>query len=63
MIIKTISDKCNMTHKHYNKQPTQMSERRVNFGIDRCSHFLNALDRNKNDRLIRKYSHLRANIK
>ena len=60
MIIKTIGDKCNMTHKHYITQPIQMIERRVNFVIDRRSQLINALDRTKNHLLIRKFSHIRA---
>ena len=61
MIIKTTNDKCNMTHKHYINQPIQMIERRLNFVIDSCPQLINALDRNKNHCLIRKYSHIRAN--
>ena len=60
MIIKTIDDKFNMTHKHYYNQPMQMIERRLNFVIDRRPQLINAIDRTKNYPLIRKYSHIRA---
>ena len=58
MIIKTTSDKCNMTHKHYSNQPMQMIERRLNFNFFRRPQLINALDRGKNHPLIRKYSHI-----
>ena len=54
MIIKTIGDKCNMTHKHYINQPMQMIERRLNFVIHRHPQLINPLDRTKNHPLIRK---------
>ena len=56
MNIKTTSDKCNMTQKHYINQPMQMIKRRMIFAIDRCPQLINALDRTKNYPSIRKYS-------
>ena len=61
MIIKTISDECNITYKPYIGQPMQMVERRLNFVIDRRPQLINALDRSKNHPLIRKYSHIPFN--
>ena len=60
MIIKTNSDNCNMTHKHYINQLMQMIERRLNFVFDRRLQVINALDCNKNHPLIRKFCHIRA---
>ena len=60
MIIKTISDNCNITYKHYINQPMQMIERRLNFVIGRSPQLINVLDRSKNHPLIRKSSHIRA---
>ena len=60
MIIKTISDKYNITYKYYNVEPMQMIESGSNFVIDRNPQLLNVLDRSKNHPLIRKFSHIRA---
>ena len=53
MIINTISCLCNMTYKYYLNNPMSMLERRINFINSK-----NALNRNKNHPLIRKYNHL-----
>ena len=60
MIIKTIGDKRNMTHKHYINQHMQMIERRLKFVIDRHPQLLNAINGTKNHPLIRKKSRIRA---
>ena len=60
-IIKTISDECNITYKHYIDQPMQMVEIRLNFVFDIPPQLINALDCSRNHPLIRKYSHIRAN--
>ena len=54
MIIKTTSDKCNLTYKYYINQTLQMIERRLNFVIDRKPQLINVLDLIKNHPLIRK---------
>ena len=61
MIIKSIFDECNITYKHYFNEPMNMVERRLNFVINRDPQLINALDRNKNRPLIRKYSHVPLN--
>ena len=61
MIIDTTSCMCNMSCKHYIKQPMSMLERRRNFIIARNPHLINSLDRNENHPLINKYSHIPFN--
>ena len=58
MIINTISCLCNMTYKYYLLNPMPMVERRINYIIAKCPKLINALNRNKNHPLIRKYSHI-----
>ena len=55
MNINTISCLCNMTHKYYLNNPVSMLENRINYIINKNPELINALDRNKNHPLIRKY--------
>ena len=57
MIINTISCLCNMTYRYYLSNPMSMLERRMNFIISKNPQLINALNRNKNHPLIRKYDH------
>ena len=59
MIINTISCLSNMTYKYYLNNPMSMLERRMNYIIIKNPKLINALDRNKNHPLIRKYSHIK----
>ena len=61
MTIETISDRCNMTKEHYMNQPMSMCERKINMNIARNPQLINSLDRNKNNPLITKYSHVPFN--
>ena len=61
MIIKSLSDKCNMKYEHYMNQPKSMCERKINMIIAKNLQLINSLDRNKNHPLIRKYSHIPFN--
>ena len=61
MIFNTISCMCNMSYKHYINQPMSMLERRISFIIARNPQLINSLDRNKNQPLINKYSHIPIN--
>ena len=56
MIINTISFLYNMTYKYYLNNPMSMLERRINYIIARNPQLINALNRNKNHPLIRKYN-------
>ena len=56
MGIKTISDRCNMTYKHYMNQPMQPVELRINMAVATNPELINSLDRNKTHPLIRKFS-------
>ena len=47
-----------MTYESYFNQPMQAIELRLNMIIAKNPQLINALDRNKNHPLIRKYSHL-----
>ena len=57
MTINIISDRCNMSYKHYMDQQMSMCERKKNMNFARNPQLINSLDRNKNHPLIRKYSH------
>ena len=57
MEINTISCRCNMTYKYYMTSPMSMLERRINMVIAKNPQLSNSLNRNKNSRIIRKYSH------
>ena len=59
MIINTISCLYNMTYKYYLTNPMSMLERRINYIIAKNPQLINALDRNKNHPLIRKYSYIK----
>ena len=61
MIINTISCTCNMSYKHFINQPMSMLEKRINFIIARIPQLINSLDRNKNQPLINKNSHIPFN--
>ena len=61
MIIKAFSDRCNMTHKHYPKQPMHMCGIKFNMNFTKNPQLINSLDRSKNHPLIRKYSHIPFN--
>ena len=50
-----------MTYEYYINQPMSMCERKINMNIARNPHLINSLDRNKNDPLIRKCSHIPFN--
>ena len=58
MIINTISCLSNMAYKYYLLMPMSMSERRMNYIINKNPRLINALNRNKNHPLIRKYKHI-----
>ena len=58
MIIDTISCLSNMTYKYYLLMPMSMLERRINYIINKNPRLINALNRNKNHPLIRKYKHI-----
>ena len=47
-----------MTNGHYINQPMHSVVRRKNMTIAKNPQLINALDRNKNHPLIRKYSHI-----
>ena len=61
MIINTIFCLCNMTYKYYVNKPMSMLERRMNFIISKNPQLINALNRNKNHPLIRKYNQIPFN--
>ena len=61
MIVPTISNRRDMTYKHYINQPMSMCERKINLNIARDPHLINSLDRNKNHPLIRTCSHIPFN--
>ena len=50
-----------MTYEHYIKQPLQAIELKLNMIIAKNPQLINALDRNENQPLIRKYSHIPFN--
>ena len=58
MIINTISCLCNMNYDYYIKNPMSMLERRMNFINNKNPELINALNRNENHPLIRKYNHI-----
>ena len=58
MEINIISCRCNMSYKYYLNNPMSMLGRRINFIIARNPYLLNCLNRNKNNPLIRIYSHI-----
>ena len=58
MTIKIINDTCNMTYAKYINQPMSMCERIINMNIARNPQLINSLDRNKNNPLIKKFSHI-----
>ena len=47
MIIKTISDRCNMTYENYFKLPMHTIGRNINMNIDKTLQLLNSADRTK----------------
>ena len=61
MIIQTISNRRDMTYKHFINQPMTMRERRLNLIIAKNPHLINSLDRSKNHPLIRKNFHIPFN--
>ena len=58
MIINTISCLSNMTYKYYLANPMSMLERQIKYIIAKNPQLINALNRNKNHPLIRKYNHI-----
>ena len=56
-ILKTISDRCNMTVEFYKNMPMGMIESRLNIIIAKNSSLIKTLDRTTNHPLIRKYTH------
>ena len=58
MTVEVNSDRCNMTHKHYMNQPMSALELRINLLIAKNPQLINIFNRNKNQPLIRKYSHI-----
>ena len=58
MEINMISCRCNMSYKYYLNNPMSMLERRINFIIARNPYLIDCLNRNKNNPLIRNYSHI-----
>ena len=61
LIIKTFSDKCNITDEHYLNQPMHMCERQINKNIAKNPQLINSFDRSKNHPLIRRYSQIPFN--
>ena len=61
MIIKTFSDNCNITFKHYRNKPKHMCERQIFMNIAKNPQLKNSFDRSKNDPVMRKYSHIPFN--
>ena len=61
MIIKTFSDNCNITFKHYLNKPKHMCERQIFMNIAKNPQLINSFDRSKNDLVMRKYSHIPFN--
>ena len=58
MIIKTVSDRCNMTYKRYLKQRVHMCEIKSNKNFAKNPQLIYSLDRSKNHPLIRKFSNV-----
>ena len=50
--LKTISDRCNMTHEFYENMPMSMIERRLNFIIAKNPSIIKSLDQTTNHPLI-----------
>ena len=61
MNIKTISGRCNITNKHYLKQPMFMCERKLNINNAKNPYLINSLNRFHNRPLMKKYSHIPFN--
>ena len=61
MIIKTIPDIRKMTYEFYIKQPKHMAEFKLKLIIAKKTQLITSLDRNKNQPLIRNYSHIPIN--
>ena len=57
----TINDKTNMTYEHYNKQPMQSNELKLNMIIAKNPHVKISFIIFINHPLIRKYSHISFN--
>ena len=45
MINKTVSDRCNMTYKHYLQQPMHMSELKLSMKTAENPQLINSIDR------------------
>ena len=58
MIIRNVSDRCNMTNEQYINQPMSMCERKIKMNIAKNPGLINELDRIKKHPLIRKYLHI-----
>ena len=52
MIIKLLSDRCNMIYKYYMNQPLRSVELRINMVIAKNPQLTNLFNRNKNHPLI-----------
>ena len=61
MTFNTINDKCNITYENYMNNPMSMCERKINLNLAKDPQLINSLDRNKNEPLIRNYSHITHN--
>ena len=61
MIIKTVSDRCNITYQLCLNQLMHVVERQLNLNIARNPELIYSLDRNKNHPIIRKNSHIPFN--
>ena len=58
MIMKTKSDKHQMTHNFNIQYPMQLIEKRMNLVIDRCPELIKTLDFLDDHPIYRKYSHI-----
>ena len=61
LIIKTFSDKCSITYKHYLNQPMHMCERQISMNFAKSPQLINLFNRSKNQPLIEKNSHIPLN--
>ena len=59
MTINTISDRCNMKYEYYKHPPMFPLETKLNISIAKNPYLL---DKNINNLIIRKYSHISFNI-
>ena len=58
MNISILFDKCNITFENYINNPVNMVEMRININFAENPELINLIERNKNDPLVRKFSHI-----